>query len=99
MTVSDGIANLIISEISTLFGLNDKTTILYERVFITNKKDFRKTKVGMGTLEHEVILFSMGRITYSELRKKPSSIIGKVEINFRVAPGSEVLKGDTTVGF
>jgi len=53
----------------------------------------------MGNFEHQVILFSMGRITYSELRSKPSALIGKVEMNFRVAPGAEVLKGETTMGF
>jgi len=40
MTVSDGIVNLIISEMSTSLRANDKPIILYERVFIINKKRF-----------------------------------------------------------
>lgn len=103
MTTSDGKVSLTISETrrewsSWRSGFIETEEELYSIAFSVKKTDFRKTKVGMGAFEHEVILYPIGRVTYSSFRRKPSEMTGKVKIEFQ-RPDGRILKGEETVFF
>ena len=103
MTTSDGKVTLTIYEtdIEWSFWRSEfiETEVkLYSASFNVKKQDFRKTKVGIGAFEHEVILCPVGRIEYSSFTKRPSKMTGKVKLEFQ-RPDGRVLKGEGTIIF
>ncbi|MDI6766586.1 MAG: hypothetical protein QME52_07165 [Bacteroidota bacterium] len=91
MTTSDGKVILTIYERSYWVKL-------YSRSFNVKKTDFQKTKVGMSAFEREVILCSIGRITYSSFTRWPYKMTGKVDLEFQ-RPDGQILTGSETVSF
>ena len=103
MTTSDGKVTLTIYETYSRWSswsskFIERDLPLYSRSFNVKKTDFRKTKVGMGAFEHEVILYPIGRIKYSSFNRKPSEMTGKVKLIFQT-PGGRILKGEERVSF
>lgn len=104
MTTASGQLNLKITEthndISINGNMSESNLSLFSSVLQVQKSSFRKTKVGLGAFEHEAILFSIGRVPYSDFTKTPSEITGEVKISF-ITSGSDtrLLEGKETVIF
>ena len=106
MTTSDGVINITITpeDYDCLIVYGN----LYKKSYTVKKDDFKKTKVGIGAFEHEVILCMVGRIIYSSFKisnplYKSKTLheiirIGKVNIEF-ITPDGKILKGEETVYF
>ena len=93
MTTSDGEGKIRIIEIYHYQkSSSDLELMIYAAKFKITKEAFLKTRIGEGAFEHEAILFSLGRVPYSEFPLKPKSMYGKVQIDFQ-RPDGKVLKG------
>jgi|WetSurMetagenome_2_1015567.scaffolds.fasta_scaffold00054_21 hypothetical protein len=71
---------------------------LYSTSIPISNSSFRRTKVGRGAFEHEVIMFPIGRIVYSSFIMRPSNMTGKVKVTF-VTKDDRVLEGEETIFF
>jgi len=74
-----------------------------EKIYETNgidikSTDFKKVTVGEGAFEHEVILFSFGRIPYSKFSEYPSEIRGKVNVSLHPKASSPI-EGESTFSY
>ena len=103
MTTSDGRATLIISETkldwdSQYFENIERESVLYSNSFVIQKNNFCLTKVGIGAFEHNVILYSFGRIAYSSFRKQPTEMFGKIKLIFQ-KPDGQIIEGEDSVLF
>ena len=92
MTTASGALDLTISE-------EEHSYILYSNTIPVDNTSFQKAKVGMGAFEHEVILYSLGRIPYSSFNTTPKDkSLGKVSIEFKTNTG-KVIKGENSFMF
>ncbi len=103
MTTSDGTVSLRITQTRIAvdphsFQTRQTDEHLYSTDFKVKKKEFRKTKVGLGAFERDVILYAVGRIPYSSFAKRPSEPIGKVSLWFQT-PDNRPLQGEGTIIF
>jgi hypothetical protein len=63
------------------------------------KSDFQKVKIGMGALEHEGLIYNVGRIPFEKLDKyNIREGTGKVIITF-TTPDNRTLTGEETIFF
>ena len=62
--------------------------------------EFQNAKLGVGSFEHESLIYNIGRIPNSKLAGKlASETTGKVYVVLRLLPSGKELKGDTTIIF
>jgi len=52
----------------------------------------------MAHSQHDVILLSLGRITYSSFDATPKEMTGKISVEFKTE-GGKVIKGEDTILF
>jgi hypothetical protein len=96
-TAADGWALLMITEEHTDYSTDKKTsTLLYQQTFDIKASDFTSSKVGQGAFEHDLLLFPIGRLPYTDFKAQPAEFSGKVSIDFHTADG-RTLHGDDTV--
>ena len=102
MTTAVGTLELEISETSHGFsrhgGMAKQNIPLFSTRIAIRRASFRRSKVGLGAFEHEVIMFSVGRIAYSSFSKRPSEMTGKAQVTFVTEDGRS-LKGEETIIF
>jgi hypothetical protein len=102
MTTASGMLELEISEtrhdFSMYGGMSERNLSLFSTRMAVPRSSFRRAKVGLGAFEHEVILFPIGRISYSSFSKRPSEMTGKVQVTF-ITDDSRSLKGEETIIF
>jgi DNA-directed RNA polymerase alpha subunit len=103
MTTADGGVTLTISETHTEYSSWDykeirHDVILYSTSYNVQKSDFKKTTVGLGAFQHEVILCPVGRVTYSSFEIRPTQFTGKAVIEFKTHSG-QVLRGEESIFF
>jgi len=108
MTTADGTVYLYIYQTvpngtidisSEYWRLCDYDEKIYETNGIDIKStDFKKVTVGEGAFEHEVILFSFGRIPYSKFSEYPSEIRGKVNVSLHPKASSPI-EGESTFSY
>ena len=91
MTTGNGSVTIKITE-ETSTGRERQ---LYSRTITVSNSNFYKTKVGRGAFEHDAILCSFGRITYSSFVLKPSESMGKIKIEF--TGNGKVMSGEDTI--
>ena len=63
-------------------GATETENILYSGHGTIKSSDFQDTKVGRGAFEHQAILYSIGRIPYTEFTHNPSGATGKIRLLF-----------------
>ena len=78
MTTASGYVT--ISIIETAADGSEKE--LYGKTTNATIGQFQKTKIGQGSFEREVILYSFGRYTMSDLTYKPEEPFAKVKVAF-----------------
>jgi hypothetical protein len=102
MTTASGTLELHISEtrhdFSLYGGISERNKPLFSTRVAVPRSSFRRAKVGLGAFEHEVIMFPVGRISYSSFSKRPSEMTGKVQATFATEDGRS-LKGEETIVF
>jgi len=87
-------------------SFDDKDYELFSRSYDVSISDFRETKVGRGSFERKVILYSFGRIPYLYLNVDPQRMYseklitsrGKVIIEFETQSGRK-LSGEDTISW
>lgn len=91
MTRSAGRAELTVT-------VDDSSAVTYTRSASVSVSDFQDTTAGVGAFEHDVVLASFGRITYSALTFPPSPIRDTftIEVKFTTS-GGKVLTGSDTI--
>jgi hypothetical protein len=62
------------------------------------KSDFRLTKVGQGAFERDAILYSFGRIKYSDFLVYPKGRFGKVIVEFQVL-NHPPIRGEESISY
>jgi len=102
MTTAAGTLDVRIFETMTSYssskGFTSEFVPLYKASYTVEISSFQRTKVGRGSFEHQVILVSLGRITYSRFLSMPKEIMGKIFIEFKTKDG-KVIKGNDTLVF
>ena len=75
---------------------------LFEANYTVAKSDFTQTKVRVGPITQDIIIYNIGRIAYSSMKPDPNSLMygdtvpmGTVNIRFTL-PNGQVLKGKET---
>ncbi|MFC2105471.1 hypothetical protein ACFLS0_01820 [Candidatus Bipolaricaulota bacterium] len=75
-------------------------SVIYSRTLSVTKSSFRLTTVGQGPYERECLLYYVGRITYSEFTRLPSSSRSSGTVSIKFYPeGGEMLYGEDTLYF
>jgi len=97
MTISDGLATLNIYE--TYYGTtSDEYLKLYSKSVEVHKNDFYEAEIGIAALKHNAIIYSFGRIKYSNFYRNPTKSNGKVKVEFKLSDG-HVIKGEDVIFF
>lgn len=98
MTTCDGDLTLEIVEIKNNYelyrGITKTKRVLYSATRSISKKEFIKTKVGMGAFEHEVIMYPVGRISYQKFVDIPTEMTGDLVVSFKTKDGLELTGKD-----
>jgi hypothetical protein len=89
-TTSDGSYKLYIK--------GSTTSKIYWQSKNVTKPEFQKAKLGMGSFEHEGIIYDIGRIPYSSMGIIPKSLSGNVIVDFKTLE-NRTLTGDSTIFF
>jgi len=102
MTTASGTLDMTISETKHKYsypsGMSERTSKLFSMHVPVWRSSFIETKVGRGAFEHDVILLSLGRITYSSFDATPKEMTGKISVEFKTE-GGKVIKGEDTILF
>jgi hypothetical protein len=98
MTIASGKLRVEIVETTYRHYPEKAEDQLFWSQFPVDRESFRRAKVGMGAFEHELILFTLGRITYDRFLRRPTEISGKVKVEF-VTDDQRSLKGEETIIF
>lgn len=97
MVPGEGKADLSFVEVKTDYRTNTKTeNVLYTNSYKVERSHFQRATVGLGAFEHEVLLASFGRITYSDFMAQPVEYSGKVKLTFTLTSG-QVLSAEESV--
>jgi hypothetical protein len=89
-TTSDGYFE---ADISSALSSN----VYYFRGNIT-KSDFQKVKLGIGSFEHEAIIYNVGRASNEKMGRIAEASSGKVTVRF-TTPDNRTLEGEDAVYF
>lgn len=73
------------------------TRPVLSQIYDVTAQDFTPTKVGQGAFEHEVLLWSTGRIPYSKFDAQPAGGSGKLDLTFIDAKTGTRIQGSDTV--
>ena len=77
--------------------VEDKDGVIYSLTWPATKEHFRMATVGQGAFERKRLIYSAGRITYSEFTRDPIGFSGTVSIEFRIE--DQTLRGEDTLFF
>jgi hypothetical protein len=95
MTTADGAVHIQVNEkMSDGYESN-----ILDVTYPVRASEFVRTKVGMGAFEREVLLFPIGRVTYSQFKRIPNDERGVIHLTFLPAAGGALKGEDETIFF
>jgi len=97
-TTASGNVYLRVTEDKGGFITPKTSTTLYERKTSITRSSFYKAQIGMGAFQRDRIIFSFGRVSYSDFARRPSGDLsfGTAYIEFTTEDG-RVLRGESSI--